>query len=525
MPDPKLHACVEDVMQQGHDESSAYAICNASLYGAKTAKNPITNHEIRALAAMSWDECIAQATKKGADDPEALCGWLRFHGPNAKVNDKVSGVTQPTVPAVRLTDPNGRLYVKAFLIDDSLNLNKWAVTPDSIPRNINTFIGKPLVLTEDYNHPQVPETERLDHWLAYQEGFRVGNIIDIVAKKNEVTNTTGYHAIIEITNEHLKQALRDNSVPIYVSPAIAEPAFGSSGPNLPDANIADWQGVHLAIVDEPAYGINRAVISQQCGGDQQSCLLQLRKAHLAKFGANNCGFCVKKAINRLQIIHQAKLDAKNNSHTASVTAKQQNRKVSQLENVSGIENPVTPEKTEISQNTEQHQTPITTNPVNKQPVSVPSTSLTDLVTENQTLRQKIELLTIKNEELANVKDTLGERIAALELQSRREKIERIITAEVIRDDKARLDKIKSLVASSIPLNEIEDLYNGLKVTLRKASINSGRSTVSRVPYYASNSSSGAGSIITSAAPNQNTVDEETGLTLLQKQLAVVEGGL
>jgi hypothetical protein len=516
-------------MAQGHDESSAYAICKASLYGAKTAKNPISKQEIRALAAMSWDECISEATKKGADDPEALCGWLKHHGPNAKVGSKVvHPKAEPTTATTRYTNPDGRLYVKAFLIDDSLNLNKWAVTPDSIPKNINTFIGKPLVLTEKFDHPQVPETERLDHWLAYQEAFRVGTIVDIVSKNNPVTNSTGYYAVIEVTNDHLKQALRDNSVPIYVSPAIAEPAFGSSGANYPDANIANWQGVHLAVVDEPAYGINRARITEMCGGDSESCLLQLRKAHLAKYGANNCGFCVKKAINRLQIIHQAKVNAKINSQFQNKTGLVQKKHLSsQLESVSGSENSEVPNKgTELnSQTPTESAAPIQTQ---QQPYAVTKQavpqSMTDLVQENQRLLQKVELLTIKNEELSNVKDTLGERIAALELQSRREKIERIITAEVIRDDKQRLDKIKSLVASSIPLQEIEDLYNGLKVTLRKASISTGRSSGSRVPYYAS-ASTGNSSIITSSPPNQNVPDEETGLTPLQKQLAVLEGGL
>ncbi len=31
MPDPKMHSCVEQVMEQGYDEDSAYAICNAAL--------------------------------------------------------------------------------------------------------------------------------------------------------------------------------------------------------------------------------------------------------------------------------------------------------------------------------------------------------------------------------------------------------------------------------------------------------------------------------------------------------------
>lgn len=32
MPDPQLHSCVEQVMEQGYDEQTAYAICNAALH-------------------------------------------------------------------------------------------------------------------------------------------------------------------------------------------------------------------------------------------------------------------------------------------------------------------------------------------------------------------------------------------------------------------------------------------------------------------------------------------------------------
>jgi len=39
-------------------------------------------HEI--ISDMTWEQCIADA-KKNPDvrDPEALCGWLKSHGPNA----------------------------------------------------------------------------------------------------------------------------------------------------------------------------------------------------------------------------------------------------------------------------------------------------------------------------------------------------------------------------------------------------------------------------------------------------------
>ena len=37
-------------------------------------------------ADMTWEECIEEAKKKkNVKDPEKLCGWLRWHGPNASV--------------------------------------------------------------------------------------------------------------------------------------------------------------------------------------------------------------------------------------------------------------------------------------------------------------------------------------------------------------------------------------------------------------------------------------------------------
>ena len=35
---------------------------------------------------MTWDECIAEAKKTGKRSPDAFCGWLKAHGPNAPKN-------------------------------------------------------------------------------------------------------------------------------------------------------------------------------------------------------------------------------------------------------------------------------------------------------------------------------------------------------------------------------------------------------------------------------------------------------
>lgn len=40
-------------------------------------------------AAESWEKCISDAEKNpDVKDPEALCGWLKSHGPNAPAGDK-----------------------------------------------------------------------------------------------------------------------------------------------------------------------------------------------------------------------------------------------------------------------------------------------------------------------------------------------------------------------------------------------------------------------------------------------------
>ena len=470
--------------------------------------------------------CVGAQKRKGYSDESArkICGAIEQNAASTKQEPQI---------VEKFTNQKGKLFVRAFLIDPSLNLNKWAVTEESIAKNINTFIGKPLVLTENFDHPGA-ELETLNHWLAYQETFRVGTIIDIVPRKNPSVGSTAYFAIIEITNEDLKHSIQNNEVPVYVSPAIAEP-FHEGTASLDHAAhaISEWTGIHLAIVSEPAYGIKRAVISETCGGDRAGCLLQLRKAHINHHGIGHCGFCVKQAMQKyrtLQSVSQKLLNdaISNNTHAYTSLSQKSSAKtqniMSQLESMdsSGTSAPVP----QVQQQEQQPVEKVEQSPaiVNKQPISPPTrvTTLSDAIQENQRLQHELQLSHLKIQELTDANNTIVERIGALELQSRREKIERIITPDVIRDDKARLEKIKYFVGTAIPLNEIEELYKDIKVTLKKASI--GSHTGGKVPYY---SGSTIGNSVYGSRPqesNAQTVDEE-GLTRLQKQLAVLEGGI
>ena len=46
-----------------------------------------------------------------------------------------------------------KFFVKFFLLDASLNLNRWGVTRQSLEANLETFVGKPFVLTPKFDHP------------------------------------------------------------------------------------------------------------------------------------------------------------------------------------------------------------------------------------------------------------------------------------------------------------------------------------------------------------------------------------
>jgi hypothetical protein len=497
-----------------------------------------------------FSTCVTAMQNKGHSQESAknICGKMEQQA-QANIAAAVALPTPPATPAVKSADINNKLYVKAFLLDDSLNINKWRVTRESIDKNINSFIGKPLVLTEEFDHPSPGDgqPESLNHWLAYQESYRVGSIIDITTKPNPVNNSTIYYAIIEVTDPDLKQSLRDNTVPLYVSPALAElvPNSIAASRQIPSAGgdiIANWTGVHLAIVSEPAFGVKKAIINEQCGGDQKACLLQLRKAHVDHHGVGKCGFCVKKALQKYRILQNlaqklandaasGNVTSQNTSHSSQTTQNMAGnyRKMSQLESTNdslsttlpAAQPPQQQQQQEHQQEVEKVERPNTIQNPTKMAVQPPQpTTLSELTQTVQNLRHENELLRMKNEELSNINGTIGERIAAIELERRREHIERIITPDIIRDDKARLEKIKYFVGTTIPLNEIEQLYKDIKVITRKASAN--LRAGGRVPYGISMGSSG----VASAAQQQPsvTVDEETGMTPLQKQLAVLRGG-
>jgi len=165
-------------------------------------------------------------------------------------------------------------YAKYWLLNaKQTNGNGWGVSPVSIAKNINKFIGRPFVVTakqwiaeseygDQFEHPYLP-TNNIDNIINHQEKFRVGSIVDVVEKDGD------YHAVIEINSKFANMML-----PPFCSPAIFQ-----NNPGEADGEISDWEALHLAgLMEDPAYGARIALLKGSCMGTAEACSIQFKAA-------------------------------------------------------------------------------------------------------------------------------------------------------------------------------------------------------------------------------------------------------
>jgi len=68
-----------------------------------------------------------------------------------------------------------------------------------------------------------------------------------------------------------------------VLPPFCSPAIFQNNPLEPDGHIADWEALHLAgLMEDPAYGIQVALLKGTCMGSSTACSIQFKGAKLAK---------------------------------------------------------------------------------------------------------------------------------------------------------------------------------------------------------------------------------------------------
>lgn len=185
---------------------------------------------------------------------------------------------------VQNPEKQGKFASYFLLKGDEINGREWGVTSESIPKNINSFIGKPLVATgekfvEDspygvnYLHPSIshfigkaPELVaglspmNMDDIMSFQDRFRIGTIEDVFFDSDKNL----WNAVVK-----LAQGVEASDLPPFCSPAIYQNNMAES-----EGNITQWTGLHLAALDQrPAYG-NIALLNGTCSGTTGQCKTQ-----------------------------------------------------------------------------------------------------------------------------------------------------------------------------------------------------------------------------------------------------------
>lgn len=168
-----------------------------------------------------------------------------------------------------------------LLAGDQINGREWGVTSESIPQNIMSFVGKPLVATGDkfikdspygvnFLHPSIthfvnraPELVaglnpmNMDHILQFQDQFKIGTIEDVFFD----TERNVWNAVV-----HLAQGVEASDLPPFCSPALYQLDMAEH-----EGSLTQWTGLHLAaLTEKPAYG-NIALLNGTCSGTTGQC--------------------------------------------------------------------------------------------------------------------------------------------------------------------------------------------------------------------------------------------------------------
>ncbi len=173
-------------------------------------------------------------------------------------------------------------FASYFLLKgDEINGREWGVTSESIPANISTFIGRPLVATGDkfiqdspygqqFLHPSISHfaqaapgivkglnAQNITDILRFQDRFRIGTIDDVFFNNNKGL----WNASVRLAD-----GVEASDLPPFVSPALYQLDMTEH-----EGSLTKWTGLHLAALDQrPAYG-NIALLNATCNGTSESC--------------------------------------------------------------------------------------------------------------------------------------------------------------------------------------------------------------------------------------------------------------
>lgn len=194
--------------------------------------------------------------RKDIENPEAYVGTL----------EKEQGVDL----GERFYEDEQGKWGKFFLISPNRNVNRWRVVPDSIPKRIRTFIGRPYISEPNLEHFGAENMESPLEIIQKQEEFRAGTIKNI-----QYDDKTGEGLAIVLFDktpfgDRVWEDLKKGHA-FYTSPAIAGEFTDVNGERI----YRDWFGLHLARVAKPAFDVFHASLKATCEGDEKKCVQNL----------------------------------------------------------------------------------------------------------------------------------------------------------------------------------------------------------------------------------------------------------
>lgn len=170
-------------------------------------------------------------------------------------------------------------FIKGFLLNDKRNKNGWRVTWDAIKTHYADFIGKPGTYYLRGGEPDHPEGMSYKLMMTNQENYRVANIIDV--ELDEENRTLNYVAEVlpdELTDLTFNQVLDENGID-HTSPGIFPTSWKKIGGTMPNGqekmDVYAFRALHIAYIDNPAYGKAATHTIGQCEGLGETCMRQL----------------------------------------------------------------------------------------------------------------------------------------------------------------------------------------------------------------------------------------------------------
>lgn len=228
--------------------------------------------------AIAFSECSEKKASNALDN-------LKIKLATSKIPSHIRYLTA-SLDSEFIANPEkqGKFASYFLLKGDEVNGREWGVTSSSIPANIESFIGRPLVATGDkfidkspygvqFLHPSIshfksraPELVAglnpmsIDDILTFQERFKIGTIEEVFFDGNKQL----WNAVVRLAD-----GVEASDLPPFCSPALYQMDMTE-----PEGSITQWTGLHLAALDQkPAYG-SIALLNGTCHGTSSKCKTQ-----------------------------------------------------------------------------------------------------------------------------------------------------------------------------------------------------------------------------------------------------------